>query len=167
MQPRVAANATEALEALRHALADGQPFPLIVADAHMPDTDGFGLVEQIERNPGLAATRIVMLTSVRERSDVARCRELGIETWLTKPVGVYELRNAIQGGKTRGNQSNPPAEEDRNRVAPSEGRILLAEDNPVNQRLVERLLSKRGYSTTVAGTGVEALDERSRNTYTT
>jgi PAS domain S-box-containing protein len=157
MQPRVAANATEALDALRHALADGQPFPLMIADAHMPDTDGFGLVEQIQRNPGLAATRIVMLTSVRERSDVARCRELGVETWLTKPVGVYELRSAIKGGRPRGNQSHPQVEDDRNRVGPSEGRILLAEDNPVNQRLVERLLSKRGYSTTVAGTGIEAL----------
>jgi PAS domain S-box-containing protein len=157
MQPHVAANATEGLDALHRALAGGHPFPLIVADAHMPDPDGFALAERVRRDASLPRTRIVMLISVGQRADVARCRELGIETWLTKPVGVYELRNALQGDRPPGNRSQAPADEDRHRVAPAEGRILLAEDNPVNQRLVERLLSKRGYSTTVAGTGVEAL----------
>jgi len=157
MRPHVAANATEGLDALHRALAGGHPFPLIVADAHMPDPDGFALVERVRRDASLPRTRIVMLTSVGQRADGARCRELGIETWLTKPVGVYELRNALLGERPLGNRSQAPEREDRNRTAEAEGRILLAEDNPVNQRLVERLLSKRGYQMTVAGTGIEAL----------
>ncbi|MGA2183454.1 MAG: response regulator [Bryobacteraceae bacterium] len=171
IEASLVSNASDAISTLRSAHAGGHPFPLMIADAHMPDTDGFSLVERVRRDSDLASTRIVMLTSVGKRGDAVRCRELGVDAWLAKPVGQTELRSAILAsrglsGESSGNGPTPPVgQADREGVAEAEGRILLAEDNPVNQRLVERLLRKHGYATTVAGNGVEALSAMERQDF--
>src|SRR5579863_7142251 len=152
----------EALAALAGARAAGQPFSLILTDMHMPKMDGFTLIEQIRKRPELATATIMMLTSAGHRGDAARCQELGVAAYLLKPIRQSELREAVarvlgahvQNGAipliTRFSLQDA-------REPESFLRILLAEDNLVNQRLAVRLLEKRGHHVVVAGTGREAL----------
>jgi PAS domain S-box-containing protein len=162
-KPVLSESARKAMSSLEEALAAGVPFSLVLIDANMPEMDGFALVEQIRRNPGLAGATIMMLTSASHTSDAARCRELRVARYLIKPIGQSELLDAI----LQAVGSKPPA------VAPSSGpsahdplreplrglRILLAEDNHVNQILAARLLEKRGHHVEVAGNGREALEK--------
>ena len=126
----------------------------------MPDADGFTLAEAIKKDPAIAGATVVMLTSAGQPGDAARCRELGVAAYLTKPIKRSELRGAILlalGGQ--------PAERDRPalvtrhslREARHTGRILLVEDNSVNQLVARRLLEKRGHTVVVANNGREAL----------
>jgi two-component system sensor histidine kinase/response regulator len=160
MVPTLAASAPEALAALRVAEDSGKPFPLVLTDFQMPDTDGFTLAAAIKNDPATAGAAIVMLTSAGRPGDAARCRELGVAAYLTKPIKRSELRAAILlalGG--------PAAERDRPalvtrhslREARPSGRILLVEDNSVNQLVARRLLEKRGHTVVVANNGREAL----------
>ena len=73
----------------------GTPFSLVITDVNMPGMDGFGLVEEIRKHPQLSGTTIVMLTSAGQRGDAARCRQLGVGAYLTKPIGETELLDAI------------------------------------------------------------------------
>src|ERR1035438_7417535 len=111
--------------------------------------DGFALVEQIRRNPGLKGAIIMMLTSASQSGDVARCRELGVARYLTKPIGQSELLDAILGAVGSKRQAAAPASRPSTHdplEEPRRGfRILLAEDNRVNQMLAVRLLEKRGH----------------------
>jgi two-component system sensor histidine kinase/response regulator len=160
MVPTLAASAPEALAALRGAQEAGRHFPLVLTDFQMPDADGFTLAEAIKKDPAIGGAAIVMLTSSGQPGDAARCRELGVAAYLTKPIKRSELRAAILlalGG--------PPAERDRPslvtrhslREARQTGRILLVEDNRVNQLVARRLLEKRGHTVVVANNGREAL----------
>jgi two-component system, sensor histidine kinase and response regulator len=160
MVPTLTTSAPEALAALRVAQESGRPFLLVLTDFQMPDTDGFTLAGAIKKDPAIAGAAIVMLTSSGQPGDAARCRELGVAAYLTKPIKRSELRAAILlalGG--------PPAERDRPslvtrhslREAHQTGRILLVEDNRVNQLVARRLLEKRGHTVVVANNGREAL----------
>jgi PAS domain S-box-containing protein len=158
MKPALAESARNAMSSLEKALGAGVPFPLVLVDANMPEVDGFALVEQIRRNPGLKGAIIMMLTSASQSGDIARCRELGVAAHLTKPIGQSELLDAILhavGGKLQA--AAPASQPDPLREPPRGLRILLAEDNHVNQILAVRLLEKRGHHVQVAGDGREAL----------
>jgi CheY-like chemotaxis protein len=148
---------------LEKALDMGLPFPLVLVDANMPEMDGFALVEQIRRNPGLAGAAIMMLTSASHSGDVARCRELGVVQYLTKPIGQLELLEAIQQAVGSSREAVAPAPQPSTDLPLRERRtgfrILLAEDNLVNQMLAVRLLEKRGHHVQVAGDGREALEK--------
>ena len=161
MKPALADGGEKALDLLRQARDHAEPFPLVLTDSHMPDMDGFGLVERIRQDPTLAGATIMMLTSGGQRGDAARCRELGVAAYLTKPIRQSELRTAIL--TVLGVKSAPP--QDRSLVTRHSLRerrrnlrVLLVEDNVVNQRLAVRLLEKRGYSVVLAAHGREALD---------
>ncbi len=152
----------QALDALSGARAAGMPFSLILTDMHMPKMDGFTLVEQIRKRPELATATIMMLTSAGHRGDAARCQELGVAAYLLKPIRQSELREAI--ARVLGAQSPNGAIPLITRFSLHDGRdpaaslrVLLAEDNAVNQRLAVRLLEKRGHHVVVAGNGAEAL----------
>ena len=95
MQPTPAASAPEALEHMRRSAEQGQPFQLVLTDVHMPEMDGFDLVERIMDAPNLTNAFILMLTSGEHLGDLARCRELGVSAFLTKPIRRAELRAAI------------------------------------------------------------------------
>jgi CheY-like chemotaxis protein len=160
MIPAVAVGVTEALAALRVAQGSGRPFHLVLTDAEMPEANGFTLAEAIRKDPAIAGAALVMLTSAGQPGDAARCRELGIAAYLTKPIKRSELRSAIllalgvqAGGKDR------PALVTRHslREGRQSGAILLVEDNGVNQLVARRLLEKRGHSVVVANDGREAL----------
>ena len=95
MRPTAADRGRTALEAMQQAQEAGNPFPLVLLDAQMPEMDGFTLAERIKQNPGLAGAVIMMLTSVDPPGNAARCRALRIATYLIKPVKQRELREAI------------------------------------------------------------------------
>jgi two-component system, sensor histidine kinase and response regulator len=170
MRPTAAASAQEALSLMRSATGRGQSFRLIVTDVHMPGMDGFELAEQIKASSNLADTLILMLTSGEQRGDLARCRELGVSLYLTKPVRQAELRAAIlralsgqtgvAGGTTAG-----PRQSIRTAAAVAPLRILLAEDNRVNQRLAVAILEKAGHRVTIANNGTEAVDRWSAQAF--
>jgi signal transduction histidine kinase/CheY-like chemotaxis protein len=150
----------EALKALELAKGTDHPFNLMLLDGQMPGMDGFALAEQIQKDPGLIAVTVMMLTSAGHLGDAARCRKLGISAYLVKPIRPTELLNAICRLLNRVPKTpSPPLvtrhtlREDRRR-----SRVLLAEDNTVNQTLAVRLLEKRGYSVKVAGNGAAALE---------
>jgi signal transduction histidine kinase/CheY-like chemotaxis protein len=161
MKSTSAQNGTEALRKLSEAEEAGQPFALILTDMHMPGMDGFELIERIRHSSSSPAT-IMMLTSAGHRGDAARCQELGVAAYLLKPIRQSELREAIARVLGAREQKGIVPLITRYslqdaREPSSSLRILLAEDNPVNQRLACRLLEKRGHSVVVAGNGLEAL----------
>ena len=147
-----------ALRALEIAKSSGKPYSLILLDGQMPEMDGFMLAERIKSEPGLVGASVMMLTSAGHLGDAARCRELGISAYLMKPVRQGELWEALCNVLGHPEPKKAPLvtrhtlRESRNRA-----RILLVEDNLVNQTLAVRLLEKRGYSIAVAGNGREAL----------
>jgi CheY-like chemotaxis protein/signal transduction histidine kinase len=149
----------QALARLASARGSGEPYQLILTDVHMPGMDGFALVEEIRRNPELATTTIMMLTSAGYESDAEHCRRLGISSYLFKPVRRAELLAAILAALGQNKAVSQPralAPEER----PVEGtglRVLLAEDNQVNQAVASRMLKKMGHSVVVAANGVEAV----------
>jgi len=152
----------DALEQLFAAREAQEPYGLILTDMHMPKMDGFALVQRIRQRPELSTATIMMLTSARHRGDAARCEELGVSAYLLKPIRQSELREAVVralGAKeqrgaipliTRYSLQDP-------REPSVSLRVLLVEDNLVNQRLAMRLLEKRGHSVVVASNGGEAL----------
>jgi PAS domain S-box-containing protein len=158
MRPAVVEGAAQALAALEQAAAQGEPFPLVLLDVMMPGVDGFTLAEQIQRHPELTGSVLLMLSSAARAEDSARCRQLGIATYLTKPVKQSELLDAIltarHAATDKEERAAPAAAPvlDRGRL-----RVLLAEDNVVNQRLAVRLLEKQGHAVVVANNGHEAL----------
>jgi two-component system, sensor histidine kinase and response regulator len=157
----------EAIQELREGQLLGRGFPLILLDAQMPLMDGFALVEEIKLNSQWDAPTIMMLSSAGQRGDARRCRELGVAAYLTKPVRTGELLEAILVALGNGSVGAPAALVAQKatslvtrhslRESHARLRILLVEDNPVNQRLAIRMLEKRGHVVTVAGNGEEAL----------
>jgi two-component system, sensor histidine kinase and response regulator len=150
----------QAIVQVRAAGESGHPYQLIVIDLHMPGMDGFELVEHLQRLPGVVPPTIMMLTSGGQRGDIARCAELGISVHLLKPVRPSELQDAIrQAVGIPPVEAAPATQPD---AAPARGltpslRVLLAEDNAVNRKVVTRLLEKRGHQVLVTTNGKEAI----------
>ena len=162
MVPTLAASVRRSAgRAARGAGSRDGPSRSCSTDVQMPDADGFALAEAIKQDPAIAGTTIVMLTSAGQPGDAARCRELGVAAYLTKPIKRSELRGAILlgAGSSSLPNSDRPALVTRHslREARQPGRILLVEDNRVNQLVARRLLEKRGHTVVVANNGREAL----------
>ena len=166
--PTAVESGAKAITALREAQGLGRIYPLILLDAQMPEMDGFALAEDIKRNPDWKSATIMMLSSAGQRGDAKHCRELGVAAYLTKPIRQAELLDAILTALgTKPIKEATPALVTRHslRETGSHLRILLAEDNAVNQVLAVRLLEKRGHTVTVAGNGKEALAALEKNTF--
>jgi signal transduction histidine kinase/CheY-like chemotaxis protein/HPt (histidine-containing phosphotransfer) domain-containing protein len=174
MKPKAVAGGRAALAEMERAAASGEPFALVLADALMPVMDGFTLIEQIKQHPQLARASLLMLSSADQSRDIGRCRQLGVSAYLMKPIKQSELLDAILTAL-----STSPVKEKRGDLAegdrrPDPGktsvpsrrlRILLAEDNPVNQMLATILLEKQGHTVVVAGNGKEALAALERQSF--
>ena len=161
MRPALAGDAHIALAMLDRAVRDGHPFPLLLVDARMPEIDGFALVDQIRQDPHLTGATIMMLTSDRRVGDAERCRKLGIAAYLTKPIGQAELRDAVTqilGARNELVDVPSPSRRSSSDELPLL-HVLVAEDNPINQRVAIGLLEKRNYQVDVAGNGREALEK--------
>jgi CheY-like chemotaxis protein/HPt (histidine-containing phosphotransfer) domain-containing protein len=153
------------LDALKQAAQSGTPFPVVLVDAGMRDMEGCALLKTIKE---AAETRVMLITSEGSLGDAARCRELGIAAYLPKSVDPPTLLDAISAAlNTSGldNVSNSLVTRHSLREGSNSLRILLAEDNTMNQILAERLVRKRGHSVVVVNNGREALAALDKNEF--
>jgi two-component system sensor histidine kinase/response regulator len=162
MKPVSVEGGEQALGQLSLAREAGDPYGLILTDMHMPAMDGFSLVDRIRQSPQLATATIMMLTSAGHRGDAERCRELGIAAYLLKPIRQSDLREAIARALGAAEEKGALPLITRfslqgARDPATSLRVLLVEDNLVNQRVGTRLLEKRGHRVVIAGNGREAL----------
>ena len=164
MQPISVDGGPAALAHLEESYRAGQNFPLILTDAMMPGMDGFELVERIRQETRFSGATIIMLSSVGRSSDAKRCRTLEVDAYLAKPIKQAQLLDCVTRalglGRWRPGFQGPAHE--AKTIGPRPGdpdlRILVAEDNETNQKLISRLLAKKGYSCTMTGNGQLALD---------
>jgi two-component system sensor histidine kinase/response regulator len=158
VRPAAVASGPEALAELERSQQSGEPFDVVLTDMHMPEMDGFDLVQRIRTCPGIESSIILMLTSCEHFGDLARCREAGIALFLTKPIRREELRMALLTAMAT--LTPPPTRQKAVSSEPAHGpqlRILLAEDNMVNQHVALAILRKAGHSVAVASNGKEAV----------
>jgi PAS domain S-box-containing protein len=167
MRPVAAANGAAALKAMKRARTEGNPFQVVLLDGHMPKMDGFEVAARVKKDPHLRHATVILLTSAGRREDVTRAKTLGAAAALTKPVKQSELWDAIVTalhvpGRAK---KRPSMTRERALGARRPLRILVAEDNPVNQQLALHLLERRGHSAIVAENGREALAAIEKNTF--
>ena len=170
MRPCCVESGEFALQELMSARESGDPFLLIITDMHMPRMDGFSLIEQIRSRLEISTAPVIMLSSGAHKGETARRRRLGLSASLTKPIRQNELRDAIARSlDRRAGQIAPvsaPSHPERRVSKPATGlRVMVAEDNAVNQRLAIRLLEKRGHQVTLASNGQEALELLEKSAY--
>jgi PAS domain S-box-containing protein len=163
----VVADGSSALAALERARASGSPFRLVLLDARMPELDGFAVAERIRREPTLADLTVMLLTSDVLRGDLARCRELGIARHLVKPIAPSDLLIALLRALGEKIEMSPaPAAAEPGSDLPSRRlRVLVAEDNAVNQLLIVHLLERLGHVVALAGNGQEAVEAYERHAF--
>jgi len=160
MCPVGASGGAAALAVLDEAANLGTSFPLVILDAHMPDVDGFAVARHIKASPALAKSAVLMLTSSGKPGDVERCRKLGIAIHLLKPIAQVDLLEAVIRVLRISLERTVEHQAAKDYAPPEKTRllrILLAEDNVVNQRLALAILEKRGHVVVVAKDGNEAL----------
>jgi two-component system, sensor histidine kinase and response regulator len=153
----LAGSADEALHELGEAARQGRAYQVLIVDGHMPGKDGFDLIREVKQSPEAAPATLMMLTSDDYYASVRRCAQMEIAAHLIKPIRFSELlaaiRQVLSPVRSSGQDSGSQAKEPSLRL-----RVLLAEDNLVNQRLTVRMLEKMGHQVTVAQTGEEALN---------
>ena len=167
MKPALAGDGAEALRTLVQASEANQPFALVLTDANMPQMDGFQLTGEVRKDPRLSGATIMMLSSAGQRGDAARCRELGLAGYLTKPVGQAELLDALLRAVASKRSTEKPALVTRHLLREEKRtlHILLAEDNAVNQMLASRVLGKHGHSVVTAANGRQALERLANDSF--
>jgi CheY-like chemotaxis protein len=150
----------EAINVLERAEKEGRPFRLAILDTAMPDMDGFEILERTQKKSGPECAVIMLISLNRHLADSERCRKLGVKYCLTKPIGQSELLDTIIAAIT------PKAAEEQfaqalvpeiKKTLTHALKILLSEDNAVNQKLAIRILEKAGHHVTLARTGREAV----------
>ncbi len=160
------ATAGEALDALRAAVAAGQPFHLVLTDALMPEVDGYRLAEQIAADDRLNAVKIMLLTSAGSAALRGRRAAMFVAT-LVKPVKQSELLDAIvtafAAPDAARRQRTRPAS--RSRRAARALRVLVAEDNPTNQKLVSVLLDQQGHHVSIVNNGRLAVERAAQEPF--
>jgi PAS domain S-box-containing protein len=159
MRPVAVDGGMSALATLEKSQCVNQPFAVVLLDGHMPDMDGFAVAERISRNPRYTGIKLVMLTSAGQPQDVARCRKLGISAYLTKPIKQSELFDVIVKCVSPSRAEKPHTSQLGKKSLPAQRglRVLVAEDNQVNQLLATRVFEKLGHQVVVAADGREAV----------
>ena len=171
MLPTALPGGPEALKDLRQALDDGAPFEVAVIDMQMPGMDGEALGKVIKADKQLANTKIVMLSSIGQRGDAARFEEIGFSAYLTKPARDRDLFNVLSTilspAQARGMPGpERPAKRDLSRLfAGVDARVLLAEDNLINQQVVFGVFKKLGLAVDAVPNGEEALKALASTAY--
>jgi CheY-like chemotaxis protein len=168
MVPVMAESGAAALACLDASRSD-ERFSLVLLDLNMPGMDGLTLAELLMRRRELKGTVIMMLTSASPPGVVEKCRQVGIAASLTKPVRqaslLSEIRRLVGATESRRDESVHPDSAALARPASVALRILLAEDNPINQRLALAILTKRGHVVVVAEDGRQALEAYERERF--
>ncbi len=160
----------EALHTLRAAYVDGSPFHVVLTDMNMPQMDGLTLGRRIKRDPALMRTSLILLSSVNYETIAREVEEIGFASHLSKPVRRDRLFRRVCRAVGARTQSSVeimalPASDSGSVKRVQRLRILVAEDNPTNQKLVQLLLQAQGHHTDVAANGQEALDALERLPY--
>lgn len=174
-------SADEALSAMRRAAADGQPWEIALLDRTGPEVDWAALAREVKANPTLGSISLVVMSSIADRMSNAELQAAGLDACVIKPIRIRELhacltRLVARHRKTASSaRAEVPAKTGNGSAAPDHGakvddrtkavRILIAEDNPVNQKLALRLLQKLGYSADVVDNGKAAVEAQSTSNY--
>jgi two-component system, sensor histidine kinase and response regulator len=178
MKATIASRPQDALKILRISSQSSSPFALILCDASIPgprvlsgvlsdseETEGkaadrFGLAEHLAAEPWLTSAKMILLTSIGQRGDAARCRELGVASYLTKPVRRSELHAAITKLLDCGNAAHglPVTRHSIREEDSPRWRILVADDNPVNQKIIRYMLEREGHSVFIVENGRQAVE---------
>ena len=159
MVPTLVTSVEQGFIEIEAAYRRGKPYCIALVDAHMPGMDGFDLAQKLINNSKYACRMIMMMTSDNQAVNTARCQELGIASYVMKPIVKSELLNAVLLALGGIQQTQPTVI--RKSVNRSENalHILLVEDNHVNQILAIRLLEKLGHQVTLAQHGEEAVKQ--------
>ncbi len=166
LKPTEVAGGEQALAELERAHSAGRPYQLVLLDLQMPDLDGFEVAKRIRENPIYSDLEIIMLTSLGRKGDTELCKEIGINGYLVKPVKQSELLDGIMLAMGESSLVKKPVitrhtiEDVRRRL-----KILLAEDNIVNQKLAVKILEKRGHHVGVASNGAEAIEASAKERF--
>jgi CheY-like chemotaxis protein len=162
VEATMASSGAEALLEVQAAREQGRRYDILLVDVHMPGMDGFALVGELQARFGIAGSAILMLTSDRRPGDSERCRALGVTQHLIKPIKHDELRralNALLDERDAVSDAAPSAAAgDARPAAMRRLRVLVAEDNAVNQRLATAMLARLGHEAVIAGDGTEAVE---------
>jgi len=164
-----AADGAQALVELRAAVARQQPYDLAILDMHMPAMDGLALARTIKADPTIASVRLVMLTSVGIYGDAQEARRAGLLAYLSKPVRQAELYRCLVTVLERSEDSvsEPSPQAPALMVSSTQyaARVLVVEDNPVNQEVTRRMAERLGCRVEVASNGREALSALTQAVY--
>ena len=176
-----ASDGYQALALLKDAATRGEPFDLAILDLQMPRMDGLELGRAITEDPVLAATRLVLLTSIGLRGQAEKAKQAGISAYLTKPVHRAHLYDCLtmivdmptksatvsleSGTASRANDVLVTSHVLKEAAVAARARILVAEDNIVNQKVAVCQLEKLGYRADVVANGLEAVEAVSRIRY--
>jgi len=164
MQVQCVEGGAPALQAMAASETAGQPFELAILDMHMPGMDGLQLARNIQAEPALARTRLMMLSSTYASADERTRAQVGILRYLNKPIRRADLQRAVMGVLAAVPDDAPPRPTPATPVRRLQGRVLLVEDNPINQCVAQAMLGKLGLQWQLANNGVEAVD-RVRETH--
>jgi len=166
-----ARNGMEALEKLNQSIEKQKLFDIAIVDMQMPQMDGKELGKRIKSNPDFSNLRLVMMSSMGERGDAKKMGEIGYDAYLSKPVKMHQLKTCIE--KVCGRfekQEMPSSKKIITKYSLSEDarrgiKILLAEDNRINQKVALKTLNKIGYRADAVNNGEEAVDALKRTNY--
>ncbi|MCM8613420.1 response regulator [Accumulibacter sp.] len=150
------------------SVAEGRPFDIVLLDCHMPGMDGFEVANLLSQAKTNASPLLMMLSSGGARGDASRCCQVGIGAYLTKPVGPEELKASIIALLGLSETPLVPGQLITRyslRENPASLKILVAEDNPINQKLMVDLLGRWGHLVTLAANGREAIELWTRDRF--
>ena len=159
-----AENAENAMAKLKKAFADGDPFEVAILDMQMPDTDGEMLGQMIKKDDDLKSILLVMMSSIGERGDASRLQKMGFSAYLTKPVKQSQLYDCLITLISKGSWHEDKVEtkiitrHDIEENRKKKVKILLVEDNAVNQKVALKIFDNLGYHADAAGNGLEAVN---------
>jgi len=160
-----------ALDKLKQAFKNNDKFEIAIINMQMPEMDGEILGEKIKQDPDLKNTKLVLMTSLGNRGDAKRLKKIGFSAYLTKPVKQSQLFDClalVSGCEKHENTQQTKTIITQHSIADikkSDLRILLAEDNPINQKVASRTLKKLGYNADIVANGKEALKALTENKY--
>jgi PAS domain S-box-containing protein len=166
MRVAMLVDGTKVNEAAREHAAKDSPFDLVLLDTRMPGLDGFEIARELLTDTSIPTPAILLLTVPGQRGDAARCKEIGVNSYITKPVSPYELIKAAAAALGTAHCASAPLVTRhvlRENLRALE--LLLVEDNLINQKLAVKLLEKRGHTVHIANNGREAIDAVQRKRY--
>ncbi|PYT08995.1 MAG: hypothetical protein DMF49_03535 [Acidobacteria bacterium] len=167
-RPESVTTGEDALPLMREAARTSDPFRVVLMDMGLPGMDGFAATREIRADPAMSDAMVLMLSSFGIRGDAARARDAGCAGYMTKPIKSSQLQQVIRGALSLAVFGGPErivTQYSARRSATRRGRILVAEDSPVNQRVAEMLLRHRGHEVVIVETGRQALQALERQEF--